>query len=72
MNLAPPPDLVVQHLTSPQKVVNGESVTISYNVMNDGFGSPFETTAWTDVLVSKIPSNSTRFALDIVYLSWFA
>ena len=55
VTLAPPPDFIVDQLSiSPQTAHNGGTFTVTYEVINEGFGTPFETAPWTDVLVSGL------------------
>ena len=55
MTLAPPPDFVVVRVEVDSDIVAGEVINIKYEVSNEGFGAPFETRPWQDVIVSSYP-----------------
>jgi len=47
ITLSPPPDLVVTNIINPDKASVNETITIEWNVKNQGPGAPFET-GWYD------------------------
>ena len=53
ITLAPPPDLVVSSILSPNVLITGRIATIEFNVSNIGAGPPSEN-YWIDHVVSII------------------
>lgn len=63
--LAPPPDLVVTSITVPASASNKETITISWEVQNQG-GSPVSGKAWNDrIYISDSPSFSGTGAINL-------
>ena len=54
VTLAPPPDFVVNRVEVETDIVAGDTISITYEVLNDGYGAPFETWPWQDIIVSTI------------------